>query len=367
MRVVMITGSVENDADGSEDRGWFGRTRGWAFDKDVRTYGPEVLFDPFLYTFAMPSNENTDTNNSGLSNESNNNRSNRRLVLPTSMVRLIRMYFRPPEAIPAILREADRDYHHYILWGRRDYDGIFLLADFRYVVSKVLRFWISMRSDVTAALHFITEADQILEQEFRLLDEVSQRFVQLFRRNRFPHQDGAALVVFAKHVLPRMTFTANMESIVPRMRRSGRFAHFVQVHKWFKHELTRLDRARNAAQIRLPEESPANEAYRYRVRGPPRRHAWLNRITNLPVPANKRGEAIDLVTLEPMNRGIPLKCGHIISKDTLSGMFRSSTKKRCPYCRAPITRKHLLSVASMKPTERPPAPESPNRGRNRSG
>lgn len=72
--------------------------------------------------------------------------------------------------------------------------------------------------------------------------------------------------------------------------------------------------------------------------------AEVNAIPLQKIPKNAPEiSKVNLDTLEPMNKGIKLKCGHYISRATLKGLVTSKDKMKCPFCRREIKKDNFKS------------------------
>lgn len=312
---------------------------------------------------SLPSNNsNSSTNNERHRYSFSNSNSNggRELSFPDAVSRkLLDLAFSSSFDLSVDeLEEMDKQYVKWVRFYERMPTRAAVMNDLHDSIKELLRVWVVNIRNINQVRNSIgiTNREQLTTQTgtVQAIKTLTSRTIPANEK----YKETAYLIPLLSRVMSRYEFIRRFDRLSRRMRETGRnnnLQGIVTAHANVASQIRDLKRTRRDARQRRRSFRELREpAARRIVRRPDARSTvdelpaeprpnWVNAIaeTNIKKKKPNNENQVNLMTLEPMKKGIKLPCDHYISKSTLRGMVQSGRTLACPYCRRGFSKANL--------------------------
>lgn len=287
--------------------------------------------------------------NSASSRASNSNRnvsnanhddSDPRYVVPRPLMRIVRDYSHEPGTFAYQLRFFDETYRDWILYAERYPPVRTRMERMADKMVRWMREWLRLESRVVAMSDAFDATRSQMRSKFRFMKKVHDHYANRMLRVR-DYRDGAALISFFWVFMVMFPFVMSIDDVRARLpKEDTRVLRALQTGAI--RELRYLRQKLWDASIDVPDTVRVDETRRYANAGRSKTNAWVARVQETNVPFDvPEGKKTNIVTLEPLTRGVPLRCGHWIAKSSLKEMAKSGATLRCPFCYEAIYKRNL--------------------------
>lgn len=277
---------------------------------------------------------------------------NRPVVYPRQMARIIETYYKPSGRHRSrnLVPKLSREYERWVRYLQYDPGNEGFFTEMHVVIVNLLRRWSDLKPLVLRSAAALGTPETILRSNLTMVKKVYDYTRGETNHTRRAHET-LHLIPFLRIVMPRLSFVRRFGRLYEQ-HPAETFRELVSAHRETRRHLRDVENFRARPNVPLEDSRFGRRVMRPvvsnddendpRSRGPraarPPTHApWIDDIAEITIPNTVHpNNKIDLLTLEPITRGVRLRCGHWVAKSTLQGMVRSRRRMECPFCRASI-------------------------------
>lgn len=234
------------------------------------------------------------------------------------------------------------------------------LAHMYSQIVELLQSWVELRPVILRSATVLGTPETVLRSNLTLIRKVYD-YTQGEANHTRRAQETLHLIPFMRIVMPRLSFVSRFGRLYEHHPRET-FTRLVLHHRETRRHLRDVENFRARPNVPIPNSRFGRHAIRpaissnnennqaptgRRVARPNTSMDWVDEIAEVRIPNHvNKNNKINLMTLEPINRGVRLGCGHWVTKSTLQGMVKTRRAMVCPFCRRPIQASNFPSSSS---------------------